>query len=84
MSIAIDFRDPIEPITAALTKFAGYSHAPANWIRRRLAIHRYRRTFDRMSNPVLRDMGIRREDIAGLVAEHIDGEGHPFGGFPFL
>lgn len=45
-------------------------------IRRQIAIFGLRRTLQRMSKAVLRDIGLERDDIADFAADHVDAQGH--------
>ena len=53
------------------------------WIKRRIAIYELRRDLQAMPDVVLRDVGLRREEIRSRVEEHIDPDGRRFGGYPF-
>ena len=54
-----------------------------DWIQRRIAIFRHRKLLHALSDSVLADIGINREQIDWIVADRLDYAGRPRGPYPF-
>jgi len=57
--------------------------AAADWLRRRYSIHMHRRILHALPDHVLKDIGISRAMIDGIVPQRLDRAGRPIGPYPF-
>jgi uncharacterized protein YjiS (DUF1127 family) len=57
--------------------------ATVDWVRRRYSIHMHRRVLHSLPDHVLKDIGISRSMIDGIVPERLDAAGRPIGPYPF-
>jgi uncharacterized protein YjiS (DUF1127 family) len=65
------------------TLFARAVRTAGDWVRRRYAIHAHRRVLHSLPDHVLKDIGISRSMIDGVVPERLDAAGRPIGPYPF-